>query len=88
MEGDASRVALQHMTVLFVICGWFFDSQTMYRVITLVFTCQELSCCLPGIWCAVPKELFCAQGMKGGVVVLLQCVVVSAVNWKVFMYEP
>lgn len=63
--------------------GEFFDSQTPCRVIPLVFTCQELSWCLPGIWCprsCAQRAILCPgnEGMKGGAVVLLQCVVVSA----------
>lgn len=56
-DGDASRAALQHMAVLLVMCGWGFWLSNSCRVITLVFICQELSCCLPGIWC--PRS--CAQ---------------------------
>lgn len=44
--------------------GEFLDSQSPCRVITPVFTCQELSCCLPGMWCpgsCAQRAILCTE---------------------------
>lgn len=57
-EGEANVAGLEHMVVLLhAIWVVFLALGLQCKVVVLMFTCYELSCYLPVIWC--PKS--CAQ---------------------------
>lgn len=83
-KGEDIVAGLEHMVVLhYDIDVVFLTLRLRCKVMILIFTCHELSCCLPTIWCprsCVQKATLLKGNDRNKVIScsLLSCVMISA----------